>query len=230
MIIDVDPDYVVVDKPAGLAVIPDRDRGPSLHAQLEAERGERLWICHRLDRETTGLVVFARTAAAHRALSLQFEHHAVGKSYVAIVVGHPAPPAGVIDAPLHPSRKSKMRLALPDEAGALPSSTRYETIATGAIAEAPLALLRLEPRTGRQHQLRVHLRSRAWPILFDALYGTGLQKPAIAAAEALVARPRQLLHAATLAVELDGRPRAWSAPWPADLVAVARAANCMADS
>lgn len=223
MILAADDDFVVVCKPAGLPVIPGRDGGPSLWKQLEAERGERLWVCHRLDQETTGVVVFARTAAAHRALNLAFEHHTVEKLYLAVVVGHPEPLAGEIDAALHPARKGKMRLALPNEVGALPSRTRYETRHAGAIGGVPLALVGLTPRTGRQHQLRVHLRSRGWPILFDALYGSGLQKAAIAVAAPLVERPRQLLHAARLEVTLDGVRRSWEAPWPADLRTIATA-------
>lgn len=223
MILATDDDFVVVCKPAGLPVIPGRDGGPSLWKQLEAERGERLWVCHRLDQETTGVVVFARNAKAHRAINLAFEHHAVDKRYLAIVVGHPDPPAGEIDAALHPARKGKMRLALPDEPGALPSRTRYETRQAGTIDGVALALVALAPQTGRQHQLRVHLRSRGWPILFDALYGSGLQKAAIAVAAPRIERPRQLLHAAQLRVILDGEQRSWQAPWPEDLRTLAAA-------
>lgn len=223
-ILHADDAIVVVDKPAGLPVIPGRDGGASLHHQLQAEIAVRLWVCHRLDQDTTGVVVFAKTAAAHRAINLAFEHHEVQKQYMAIVVGHMTPTAGVLDAALHPARKGKMRLATsPDEAGALPSVTHYETLHAGALGDVPLALVRLTPRTGRQHQLRVHLRSREHPILFDALYGTGLQTAAIAAARSLVARPRHLLHASQLTLPINGATRTFTAPLPPDLAAVAAA-------
>src|SRR5690606_11931946 len=94
--------WLAVDKPAGIAVVPARGEpfGDSLRARLEAARGERLWVVHRLDRETSGVVLFARTAEAHRTLSLAFEHREVTKQYRAWTCGAPEPATGTIDLPL----------------------------------------------------------------------------------------------------------------------------------
>ena len=203
------PDLLVVNKPAGLTVIPARDSEPGetcLQEQLEKARGERLWIVHRIDRDTSGALVFARNAEAHRELNLAFEGRAVEKRYVAWVLG--APIAGMIDVPLHEARKGKMRPALPDEAGAKPAVT--EILVEQQWARA--ARIEARPKTGRQHQIRVHLRARETPILFDPLYGKRTF-------EAFAASPcqRLALHARRLIV--PGRLDV-EAPLPDDLRAL----------
>jgi tRNA pseudouridine32 synthase/23S rRNA pseudouridine746 synthase len=161
--------FLAVDKPAGLVVVPARDEDPEacLKRVVERERGEPLWVVHRLDRGTSGVVLFARDPGAHRALCVAFEHGRVEKTYLAVVSPAPVDDAGTIDAPLHAARKGKMRPAEPGEAGALVSRTDWRVLRR----DGDRALLEVRPRTGRQHQIRVHLRFAGMPLLFDPLYG-----------------------------------------------------------
>jgi RluA family pseudouridine synthase len=161
--------WIAVDKPAGVVVVPGRDEDPEgcLRRVVERERGEPLWVVHRLDRGTSGVVLFARDPEAHRALCAAFEHGRVEKIYLAVVAPAPAEDAGTIDAPLHAARKGKMRPAAPGEPGAHPSRTDWKVVRR----EGNRALLEVRPRTGRQHQIRVHLRFAGMPLLVDPLYG-----------------------------------------------------------
>jgi tRNA pseudouridine32 synthase/23S rRNA pseudouridine746 synthase len=183
------PGWLAVDKPPGLPVIPARseDPGHSLWRALESERAERLWVVHRIDRGTSGVVLFARDAATHRVFSSAFERREIRKGYLALTRGVPDPLSGTIDLPLHPARKGKMRPAAPGEAGALIAATEYAVFRRWNSSEGPIALVELFPRTGRQHQLRVHLRALGTPLLVDRLYGSprpvlGLERLALHAA------------------------------------------------
>lgn len=189
-----DRDVVAVDKPAGLPVIPARgeDAAACLQHRLERQVGRRLWVVHRIDRDASGVVLFARNAEAHRALSLAFEHRDVHKSYVAIVAGRLTPPAGRIDVALHAARKGKTRPAQPGEPGAQEARTEYATERTWRVAGADVSRVSASPLTGRHHQIRVHLRSAGAPILFDPLYGRGFGPAALTDAPA----SRLALHAA----------------------------------
>jgi tRNA pseudouridine32 synthase/23S rRNA pseudouridine746 synthase len=223
-VLAVEDDLVAVDKPAGLPVVPARDEAADrcLRARLEAELGYRLWVVHRLDRDTSGVVLFARDAATHRALSLAFERREVAKTYVAFVAGPAQPERGRIDLPLHAARRGKARPARPGEPGAQAAATGWRVVrrwSTGAGDRLEIARLELAPESGRHHQLRVHLRSLGAPILFDRLYGKG----------AITASPdapcsRLALHALRLTLPPDpgGRSRAFEAPLAADLVALER--------
>lgn len=158
---------LAVDKPAGMLVIPGRseDSAPSLREVLEAELERKVFVVHRLDRDTSGVVVFALTPEVHRALSMAFEAGAVHKHYLALVEGRLEAPA-VVDAALAPARKGRMRVARPGEEGK-PSTTRLrpvEVFPTASLVEA-------EPLTGRTHQIRVHLLSLGHPLLVDHQYG-----------------------------------------------------------
>jgi RluA family pseudouridine synthase len=209
--------WLAVDKPAGIAVIPARGEpfGDSLRARLESARGERLWVVHRLDRETSGVVLFARTAEAHRALSLAFERREVAKEYRAFTDRSPEPARGTVDAALHDARRGRSRPAREGEPGSKPATTAYRTLRRyGGDRFAELAL---EPATGRHHQLRVHLRSIGTPILFDPVYGREVVELADAPAHRLA------LHATRLAFAdpVDGGARTIEAPLAADLVAFA---------
>lgn len=209
--------WLAVDKPAGVAVIPARGEpfADSLRARLEATRGEPLWVVHRLDRETSGVVLFARTAEAHRTLSLAFERREIAKEYRAFADGSPEPARGTIDVALHDARRGRSRPARPGEPGAKPATTAYRTLRS--FGRGRFAELALEPATGRHHQLRVHLRSLGTPILFDPVYGREI--PELAAAPA----HRLALHAARLAFAdpVDGTARTVEAPLAPDLVALA---------
>ncbi len=157
---------LAIDKPAGLTTIADRFGSDSVHQQLQALLGERLWVVHRLDREVGGVLLFARTATAHAALSQAFEHRAVRKTYAAWTAGEPPPQAGQRLRWEDRLLRGKKR-AYPHAAGK-PAIT--EAIWTGRSA-AGLLTWHLEPLTGRNHQLRVQLAQRGWPIAGDALYG-----------------------------------------------------------
>jgi tRNA pseudouridine32 synthase / 23S rRNA pseudouridine746 synthase len=202
-------DWVAVDKPAGVATVPGRgeEKADSLWGQLEAQRGERLWVCHRLDRDTSGIVLFARNAEAHRQISLAFEQRSARKTYEATVVVEPGarPPVSgetfTIDTPLKPARRGKMQpahphdIARPKESGAVSAVTRITVRDLRNTGGVTLATLKLEPMTGRQHQLRVHLRSIGWPIAGDAIYGTPAAK---------AASPTLQLRAVALSIEALG--------------------------
>jgi tRNA pseudouridine32 synthase/23S rRNA pseudouridine746 synthase len=219
------PSLLVVDKPSGLVVIPGRyeEASESLWRVLERDRGERLWVCHRIDRDTTGVVVFARTAAAHRSVSVAFERGLVRKRYLALVSGTLPADEGLIDTPLHPARRGKMRPATPAEEGALVAETHYGVLQRFALGDRELALVAIRPRTGRQHQIRVHLRSVGAPLAVDPLYGRASRLDPLPVAEGHTtpALERLTLHAAglELACPSTGAPLTFEAPTPPDLAA-----------
>ncbi|MFN7980021.1 MAG: RluA family pseudouridine synthase [Vicinamibacterales bacterium] len=214
-----DDTLVVVDKPAGVTVIPAPDVAPGacLRDRVASAVGGSVWVVHRLDRDTSGAVVFARTADAHRTLSMAFEHRDVAKTYRALTAGAPTPAAGTIDVALHEARKGKARPATPGEPGARAASTRYETRRTWHLDGRAVADVTAWPATGRHHQIRVHLRAIGTPILGDTTYGGALVTPFTT-----VPVPRLALHAAALDVPhpVSGRRVVVEAPWPADLAAV----------
>jgi RluA family pseudouridine synthase len=158
---------LAVDKPAGMLVIPGRAEGggPSLREWLEAERRRKVFVVHRLDRDTSGVVVFALEPSVHRTLSMAFEGGQVRKRYLALVEGRLETPR-VVDAPLAPARKGRMRVARPGEEGK-PSTTRVRPVQVFSSA----TLVEAEPLTGRTHQIRVHLLSQGHPLLVDHQYG-----------------------------------------------------------
>lgn len=226
MIVHESPSLLVVDKPAGVTVIPAPGVDPDacLHHRLQAERGERLWVVHRLDRETSGLVVFARSADAHRRLSMAWEAHEVRKTYVAYVAGAPDPARGRIEVALHEARRGKARPARPGEAGAKAAVTDYVVRRSWKVGDRVVSLVELWPKTGRHHQLRVHLRAIDAPILFDAVYGRG------ATPAALIGGPcaRLALHASRLDLPGDeGERLVVESPLPPDLVALGEALDAI---
>lgn len=219
----IDERLVVIDKPAGLPTVPAPDGPPGacVRAALERQLGSGVWVVHRLDRETSGVLLFARTAADHRRLCLAFEERRVRKSYVAFTRGVPAPRDGRIATPLHPARRGKVRPALPGEAGAWPSVTRYTVRKRWERGASAVAMVEAHPETGRHHQVRAHLRSVGTPILGDRLYGRAPEDEAIGGAPL----SRLALHASRLVVpdeERGGPVRAFDAPLPADLTALLR--------
>ncbi|NTX06747.1 RluA family pseudouridine synthase [Myxococcus sp. CA040A] len=210
---------LVVDKPPGVPVIPGRDGGPSLRDALEAQRGQKIFVVHRLDRDTSGALVFALDAQVHRSLSVAFEAGKVRKRYVALVEGRIDAPS-LVDAPLVAARKGRMRVARPGEAEAKPSRTRVRPVESFDRA----TLVEAEPLTGRTHQIRVHLLSLGHPLLLDHQYGRDtpwLEKELGGEGEA-VALARTPLHAAR--VEWPALPgveaRAVEAPLPPDMARV----------
>lgn len=174
-----DDAMVVVDKPAGVAVIPAPGEpvAACLRDRVAAQIGTRAWVVHRLDRDTSGIVVFARTADAHRMLSMAFDRRDVERRYTALVRGVPVLADGAIDRPLHDARKGKVRLAQPEETGAQPARTEvavtrvWRAGAGAAAAAAAVARVTADPHVNRHHQVRVHLRAVGSPIVGDPFYG-----------------------------------------------------------
>lgn len=191
-LVHVDAHRVVADKPAGLLSVPGRgpDKADCLTARVQAAFADALAV-HRLDMATSGLVVFGRGAAAHRALSIAFAQRRVAKRYEAVVAGLPAQDAGEIDLPLRADWPNRPRQKVDPLLGK-PSLTRWWVIAHDAAAGT--TRLALEPVTGRSHQLRLHLASIGHPILGDDLY---------APPELTAAAPRLLLHACALALPAE---------------------------
>jgi 23S rRNA pseudouridine1911/1915/1917 synthase len=229
-----DEHLAVVNKPPGMVVHPARGHwSGTLTAALQFHF-ERLssvggptrpGVVHRLDRDTSGLLVVAKTDAAHHRLSQQFADRSVHKEYLALVVGAPDRDRDVIDRPigLHPYQREKMAIR-PQDPRARPAQTFYE------VQERfrGFAALRLEPYTGRTHQIRVHLQAIGCPVLCDRLYGgraritraeiAGLPEPE-EPSEADVLLQRQALHAHRLrmAHPHSGETLEFVAPLPDDV-------------
>jgi tRNA pseudouridine32 synthase/23S rRNA pseudouridine746 synthase len=224
-VLHADEHLLAVDKPPGRLVIPGRG-APELTVQEEAQaRWGRLWVVHRLDRGTSGVLLFARSAPAHRALNLAFDRREVAKRYLALVLGE-APPEARIELALAPARRGRMRPARPGEPAAKEAATRVRLLEYLAARPPlpPLSLVEALPETGRTHQIRVHLASAGTPLAVDPDYGP--EAPLLGpAGEPLLFRTP--LHAARLefAHPAGGGPVTIEAPLPADMEAVLAAAR-----
>lgn len=167
-----DDEMLVINKPPGLAVQGGSGLHRHLDAMLDALRfgGERPRLVHRLDRDTSGVLVLARTVASAASLAKAFRNHTIRKLYWALVIGVPAEPAGRIDLALAklPGPKGE-RVSVVDEGGDR-AITEYRTIES---IGSRFAWLALEPETGRTHQLRAHCEALGLPILGDRKYGDG---------------------------------------------------------
>lgn len=180
-----DERVLAVCKPAGQPTIPGRgSAGESLLARLTGERGARLWVVHRLDREASGLVLFAKDAEIHRALCAEFEARRVRKVYLALVLGR-LEGGGLIEAPLRECGSGRVGVSPRGKA----CSTRWNV----ERALPSSTLLRVEPLTGRKHQIRAHLASLGHPIMGDPRYGP--------APRPVGGVRRLMLHALGLSVE-----------------------------
>jgi RluA family pseudouridine synthase len=201
-IIHQDEHILVIDKPAGLPVLPDgwEKDAPYLLEILEADHG-KLWVVHRLDKTTSGIIVFARDAETHRALNIQFENHEVEKIYHAIVEGNPNWNEKTAKHPLRVNVGHRHRTAVDDKYGK-PSETRFKVIKQYQEA----ALVEAKPMTGRTHQIRVHAYALGYPLLGDTLYS--------AEETDIITRPA--LHAHSLTIHVNGESRRFKAPYPDD--------------
>lgn len=244
-IVHEDEDLIIVDKPAGMVTHPGSGRmqGTLVNALIahcgEALSGiggvERPGIVHRLDKDTSGLLVVAKSDAAHMGLAEQFAAHGTDgrmvRAYEAFVWGVPSRRSGAIDAPLGRSASNRTRMAVLRGDEGRHAVTHFEVIETFADAAGkPVASrLRLVLETGRTHQIRVHLAHIGHPVMGDPVYGAGFKSSARRlsdkAARALTALGRQALHAAELGFEhpITGHPLHFTSTWPKDLEALYRA-------
>lgn len=206
-----DADIVAVAKPAGLITHSDgRTKEETAEDWLKKKYGaeEGIGYVHRLDRDTSGVLVFAKNAVAYEFLRKAFHDRDIKKTYLAIVYGVPKEKSGVIDFDIGRSRQDfRLRSAQPKAKGRLRDAlTRYEVI--GEYGEC--SLLKLNPETGRTHQIRVHLKAIHHPIVCDPLYAPNHK--------AVLGVTRLALHASTLDIPLPSGGRAViKAPTPDDL-------------
>ena len=181
-----DDDVVAVNKPEGVAAVPERAHDTTCLAwQVSQALGAAVLPVHRLDKNVSGVILFARHEAAHRFLNTAFERREVRKTYLAVVHGAPVPDEGIVDRPIREFGSGRMGV---DPRGK-PSATGFrvrERFGAYALVEA-------QPHTGRRHQIRVHLYALGHPIVGDPRYGdTAAQKR----------YPRLMLHAAGIALAL----------------------------
>jgi 23S rRNA pseudouridine1911/1915/1917 synthase len=235
-----DDAIIVIDKPKGLVVHPAAGNwtGTLVNA-LIAHCGDSLsgiggvrrpGIVHRLDKDTTGLLVVAKTDRAHRKLAAQFADHgrtgALERAYLAFVWGVPARPKGTIDKPIdrHPHARDKMAV----RPGGRTAITHWEVLEryAGADQKGVASLVECRLETGRTHQIRVHLAAIGHPLLGDSVYGPGFKTKASQlperARDALAALDRQALHAHILVLEhpVTGELLHFRSELPADLAAL----------
>ncbi len=229
-----DADVIVIDKPAGLAMHPAPGHADdTLVNGLLAHCGDTLsgiggvqrpGIVHRIDKDTSGLVVVAKHDRAHQSLAAQFEAHAVERMYRALVWGTPAPTKGRIEGAIGRDPRNRKRMAV--VASGKPAATNYAVVETFGFGAA-MVECRLE--TGRTHQIRVHMAERGWPLIGDPVYGRAtrarkamLSPPAL---EAAMAFDRQALHAARLGFThpTTAERLLFESALPDDLAALARA-------
>ena len=221
-----DAALLAVNKPAGLATLPDgyNPSLPHIKSLLEAQYG-RLWIVHRLDKETSGVLLLARSAQAHRLLNTQFEKHLVSKVYHAVVRGNIAWIEKTVDLPLRPNGDRRHRTVVDTQAGK-PAVTHFKVLENlGAYC-----FLEAIPETGRTHQIRAHLAAVGLSILGDKLYTrTSHQTRGVASAAseqennpAFNTSASMALHAYSLEIShpLSGERLKFTAPYPAGLAAL----------
>jgi 23S rRNA pseudouridine1911/1915/1917 synthase len=229
VVVHEDDALLVIDKPAGMPVHlgPGHARGTVVNAVLGhlGRRAEELptlpgnaegrpGIVHRIDKDTSGLLVVTKTAAAQEHIAAQFRNHTIERSYLAIVIGEPAWDELVVDT-LHGRDPADRRRFSPNVKHGRRALTQFfvERRLDG------ITLLRCVLSTGRTHQIRMHARHIGHPILGDALYGKSIGDPDLR--REVAALGRHALHAATLGLEHpDGRRLRWESPLPAELAAL----------
>jgi 23S rRNA pseudouridine1911/1915/1917 synthase len=236
-IVHEDDDLIIIDKPKGLVVHPAAgNRTGTLVNALIAHCGaslsgiggvKRPGIVHRLDKDTTGLMVVAKNDRAHQALAAQFADHGrtgpLERGYLSFVWGVPERPRGTIDKPLgrHPQARERMTV----RANGRPAITHYEVLERflGTDGKPVASLIECRLETGRTHQIRVHLAAIGHPLLGDEVYGAGFRTKAALLPEkartALAALGRQALHAYLLGLEhpVSGQQLVYRSALPSDL-------------
>jgi 23S rRNA pseudouridine1911/1915/1917 synthase len=221
-IIHQDDEVLVLDKPAGLTVHPGAGQrtGTLANALLHATGGklshlggdDRPGIVHRLDKDTSGLIICARTDRAHRFLSLQFHDRKVDKRYVAILDGVPREERGTIDAPIGRSLRDRKKMAVRKDGEGRHAVTHWQVLERFK----GHAFVELRIETGRTHQIRVHMASIGCPVLADATYGRGVK---LRDEKDQVLIGRQALHARSMRIaHPDKGELSFEAPLPPDMV------------
>jgi 23S rRNA pseudouridine1911/1915/1917 synthase len=224
-----DAELIVIDKPAGIAMhpAPGSERGTLVNALL-AHCGAGLsgiggvarpGIVHRIDKDTSGVVVAAKTDRAHQGLAALFAAHDIERAYVALTRGAPEPARGTIEGAIGRSTHDRKKMAIV-RSGGRAAVTHYQVERAFGPAAKPLAarvLCRLQ--TGRTHQIRVHLASKGAPCLGDPFYGSGPPAAPVRAAMAEAGLARQALHAAVLGFRhpVTGEDLRFESPLPADM-------------
>ena len=203
-ILHIDDAIIVLDKPAGLSVLPDGwEKDSSYLVKMLEEEFGKIFIVHRLDKITSGVMVFARNAEAHRALNIQFENHEVQKIYRAIAEGSPKWDEHIAKHPLRVNVGHKHRTMV-DEKNGVNAETRFKVLKR----YSDHALLEASPMTGRTHQVRVHAYALGHPLLGDVLYS--------AAETNLISRPALHAYSLTFTHPQTNERISFSAPYPAD--------------
>ncbi|MFZ5879552.1 MAG: RluA family pseudouridine synthase [Chloroflexota bacterium] len=203
-IIHSDDHIIILNKPAGLPVLPDgwEPDAPYLVKMLEGQF-EQVFVVHRLDKFTSGVMVFAKTAEAHRSLNIQFEKHTIEKVYHAITVGTPPWDEKTTKFPLRANVGHKHRTMVDNRHG-LRSETRLKVLKRGQAN----VLLEAMPMTGRTHQIRVHAYALGYPLLGDALYS--------APETDIIARPALHAFSLTFTHPATDERVTFTAPYPPD--------------
>jgi 23S rRNA pseudouridine955/2504/2580 synthase/23S rRNA pseudouridine1911/1915/1917 synthase len=221
--------FVVLNKPAGMLSIPDRTQSePSLKDMLKEKYGD-IFTVHRLDKGTSGVIIFAKDEATHKSLSQVFESRDVEKIYHGLVLGNVSPPSGDIAEPIaeHPAKNGKMIIHTKGK----PSLTSYEVLQIFR----QFTWMKFQIHTGRTHQIRVHMQHFMHPIVCDDTYGNGEpvylskikrrynlskkqddEQPILA---------RLALHSSSLKFTLPGKEFLFEAPLPKDLRALLQQLN-----
>ncbi len=208
-------DVMIVNKPAGMVVHPaaGHDRGTLVHAALAHSPEmmsiggeERPGVVHRLDKNTSGLILLAKNDLSHRWLQDQFRTRKVIKIYLALVDGHPPTPSGRVETPIGRSPNQRKMMSVVPPGKGRDSVTEYRTLETFP----QHTLLEVHPITGRMHQIRIHMDFLGCPVVGDTVYG--LHKPSLPV-------DRHFLHAARLSITLldESQPRTFEAPLPGEL-------------
>jgi RluA family pseudouridine synthase len=203
-----DAELIVINKPAGIPVLPDGwEKDAPYLVKLVTEQFGKIWVVHRLDKTTSGVMIFARTKDSHRSLSMQFEQHESKKIYIALVVGNPDWDQLIVRHPLRVNVGHSHRTIVDDRSGK-PCETTFRVMERFR----GFSLLEANPATGRTHQIRVHAFATGFPLLGDPLYGD--QKTGLI--------PRPALHAESLTIThpVTHERTTYIAPKPDDILRV----------
>lgn len=195
-----DNDVIAVNKPEGLTSIPGSEKGKdTLLGLLSKQYDQKIFVVHRLDKDVSGVMLFAKNAGAHKCLNDQFSNHIINKTYIAVVHGRLDAAKGGINKPVHQFGSGRMGV---DELRGKPSSTEFEVMERFN----NFTLVKANPRTGRKHQIRVHFYSIGHPIAGDKLYGEKAVQGKF---------PRMMLHAQEITFKLpSGEEKTIEAPLP----------------